>query len=246
MDWLRALDLLLKAKDFKDQAEDLKKLYDYADKINKTDPKDLTWDDLKYFENEQTKAATADLRATDAALTALLGSALEPPESGSLRAFDAAMKAAAKYGHDSKEAKSAVETYRKVLVDYDKTLKALLATMERQKAEFPTRIAAAKALAEYAKLLAKAFIGCAKIPSLGGTAQNAMFFTLSQDCAQLAGLAATVGTKMGKAQSEHNIKIGEMKDLISQNQDWIDWAAKDALKKEDTLKKNAKTETPRK
>jgi hypothetical protein len=246
MSWLKALDLLFKAKDIKDQASDLKTLYDYADRVSKLDPAKVTWDDLKYFENAEMKAATTEMRAIEKILDDVLGSKLVPPESGSLKAFDAALKAGAKYGHNSKEAKAAIEAYRKVLVAHDKVLKGLLADMEKMKGEFPGRTTAAKALNDYCRLLEKLFLDFAKIPFGAGTVQNATFFSLSRDCTQLAGIASSVETKLKKAASEHNIKIGEMKDLIWQNEEWIAWAAKDALAKEDTLKKNAKAETPKK
>lgn len=246
MSWLKALELFFTGKDLYDQASDLKTLHDYANKVSGMDPAKVTWDDLKYFENAQMKAATTEMRAVEKSLDSILGSELVPPDSGSLKAFEAALKAAEKYGHDSKEAKAAIDAYRKILIAYDKVLRGLLATMEKMKSEFPTRTTAAKSLNDYCRLLEKLFLELAKVVFGASTAQNATFYALSRDCAQLAGIASSVETKLKKVASEHNIKIGEMKDLISQNEDWIAWAGKDATAKPDTLKKNAKATTPKK
>lgn len=246
MSWVRALDLFFKGKDIYDKASDLKQLSDYAEKIAKSDPSKVKWDDLKYFENKQMTEATKQLRGVEAALDELIAAKFEPPESGSLRAFEVAMKAADKHGIKSKEAKAAVDAYRKVLGDYDRSLKSLLADMDKAAGEFPRRLAAAKSLKDYCNALEKAFLKAAELPFPGGTVMNAQFFSLSQDALQLYGIAGSVETKLGKAQSLNGQRVAELRELIDTNQAWIAWAGKDALAKDDTLKKNQKADTPKK
>lgn len=242
MNWLDALDKFFKAKDIYDKANDVKKLHDYGKKASS---KKSPWDDLKYFKNPQMEAALRNAKTAVAAADAALSTKVDWPESGSLSKFGAALKASDKFGHDSKQAKAAVEAYRKSLVDYGKTLEGLVANLEAKQKEFAAKLKLAKAMEKYGRVLQDAFMKCAKIPSLVGTVQNAEFFSLAQDASRFAGQMNSLVTRLDKLITKNATAIKDGKKLVSDNKGWIEWASKDASAAPDTLKKNEKAKQPK-
>lgn len=244
MNWIDALDKFFKVKDVYDQVAELKKLSDYGKKLEER--KSLEWDDLKFFENEQMTAATKKVRNAVKAADEALNAKADWPESGSLAAFASALKAAEKFGHDSVQTKKAVEAYRKCLTDYEKALQGVISNLEMRQQELPRRIRVATALAAYCEALEDAFMKCAQIPNPLGTAQNAEFFSLSQDAQQLRGEVNSLRTRLEKIEKRNAEVIAEGKAKIEENKAWIAWASKDATSGPDSLKKNEKATKPRK
>jgi hypothetical protein len=244
MNWIDALNKFFKAKDVYDNVKKVKKLHDYGKKVSSK--KSLSWDDLKYFKNPQMEAGLKNAKKAVAAADAALATKVEWPESGSVGKFSVALKAAGKFGHDSKQAKSAVDAYRKCLEDHGKALEKLVKDLEAEQKQFVDKLKTAKAMEKYGRVLHDAFMTCAKIPSPLGTAQNAEFFSLAQDAQHFAGQMGSLVTRLEKLRDKNAKAIADGKQLISANKAWIIWASKDATKGADTLKKNEKAAKPRK
>lgn len=246
MSWVSALQTIFKVKKLYDTAKKVKKVHDYGEKIGKKKPEELTWDDLKYFNNKQMDEAKKNVSESLAAANKALSASLVWPSSSSTRIFGEALKLSAKKGADSPEVKKKLDAYRAELAAFDQSLTALKTELEALSAEFAEKIATAGALREYARVLEKAFMQCAKVPSLAGTAQNAMFFTLSQDASQLAGSAGSLETALGKLKDKNADYVRDVKAKIAENKGWIDWAKSPSPQKDGNLKANQKASKPKK
>ena len=245
MSWLSALEAIFKARKIKVHYDKVKKVYDYSKKIEKADPKKLSWDDLKFFTNKQmtesTKAARDALKLAQAAEK----TSLEWPVSKSLTLFLDACKLAEKHGANSKQAQTALKKYTGELKAYDKALKQMLAGLKSSSGELTSNLALAEALQEYAGVLNKAFMKCAAVPALGGTAQNAMFFSLAQDAVQYRGVAGSLATSLKKLQKKNADYLKECQERTKTNQAWITWASNSKAQEDGALKKNTKATLPK-
>lgn len=246
MSWIAALDILFKNKKYYDQYKKVKKVHDYGKKIEKADPKKLTWDDLKYFNNKTMDAATKSAREAVKQAKDAENAVLVWPKSDSIKAFGAALKATKKHGANSAQTKKAVQVYIGVLKRFDADLVLILNKMTAGESELKKRLQLAMALREYAGLLQKAFMKAAKVPSLTGTAQNAMFFSLSQDAIQFRGLAGTLATSFQKIEKKNIQYIKECKAKINENKAWITWASGVAPQQDGALQKNKTAKKPKK
>lgn len=244
MDWLAALNTFFKfKKDVYDKLDDVQKLHDYSKKMSKK--KSLDWNDLKYFENSRMEAGLKNAERAIKYAEVALKSKVVWPRPGANSRFSAACKAADKFGHDSKQAKAAVDAYRKDLVIYSKSLGTLLDNLESKQKLITAERKTARALEQYARVLIDAFMTCGKIPSPGGSAQSAKFFSLAQDAQQFASKMGTFETLLEKLESKNLIAITEGKRLISNNAAWVVWATKDATTNRNTLKQNEKAMKPK-
>ena len=224
MNWIAALDAFFKAKDVYGKLAEVKKLNDYAKKVSSK--KSLDWDDLKYFKNPVMEKALKNAKSAVAAADAALKVKVDWPDSGSLAKFAAALKAAGQYGHDSPQAKKAVEAYRKCLVDYDKVLTGLVKDMTTRQKQLKDNLKLAKMLEEYGRTLHDAFMTCAKIPMGFSTAPQAEFFSLSQDAQNFAGHMNSLASRTQKLIDRNAKAMTEGNQLIKDNKAWIDWASK--------------------
>jgi hypothetical protein len=244
MSWLKALETVVRGKEVLDRAADVKRVCDIAQKLEKADPASLTKGDLGL--DLKTVSSIADkLKRTSAVLDLALDAEREVPECDSGRAFDAFGKAIQKYGVGSKEAKAGRDGYLKVLAAYDKELQALVSQHEKIGTEFDARVSAAEQTVAYCDELEQTFLKLADLPPLAGTVVNATFFSLSRDCADLSVLARDIEKKLGQLRREHATYLKTLREQVDQNRLWIAWTEKDALKSDDAVKKNARSETPR-
>lgn len=245
MDFVKAVKIGLYVKKFYGAYKTVDGLNKYADKVERQDPGKIDWKELQYIRNSDLAQARKELEDICDRLEAALSKKMTLPEPDGMRAYQDAMKAVDKKGKDSKEAKSAMEAYRRSLYMYDRDMKALVKDIKDQKAE-------GREFASIAEKVSKATLGCrdafatlAKVPTFSGTGNNALFLSLSEDCGHIAGLSDLAAKRMDKLIYTIGQSFVEAEDLIAQNQVWLDWALKDALKSDDTLKKNLKSETPR-
>lgn len=245
MSWLKALDILLKANDMKGNYDKVKKIHDYSKKIEKADPKKLTWDDLKFFSNKTMDAGTKELRASLKLSKAAEKAVLVWPTCNSFKAFLQAAKVREKYPADSPQVKKAMQSYTAVLKKFGTDLKTLLTKLQSKSGAISKDGKVAEALRDYGSLLEKAFMKCAKKPSFFGTTQNAMFFSLSRDALQYRGIASTFVSSLKGLEKKNTEYVKECKLLIADNQAWIGWATSESPNKDGSMKKNEKAKTPK-
>lgn len=245
LDWIKVLQTIFKAKKFYTAYATVEKVNKYAQKVQKQDPGKMDWDELRFIQNDDLFKARKELEEIEQALSAGLSGKAGWPESGAMKAYMDAIKAVEKKGKDSKEAQDAVAAYRKALYMYDRELTGMVKELREGKAEAQERRKVAEGLVTYTMACRDAFMACAKIPTFTGTAQNALFLSMSEDCGKMAGIAGRIAKMMDDVAYRTAEVIVEGEALIEQNKAWMDWAIKDALKKDDTLKKNQKAETPR-
>ncbi len=246
MDWIKVLKLLLDGKGIVDKAKTVKKLSDYADKLSKKDPESLTWDDLKFFSNKTMDDATNGLRQILKNCKAAEKAKLEWPKCNSLPLWMEWAKVQEKYGSDSPQFEKARNNYVAELKKFDKNLTAMAATLKAAGPKLAQNVKIAEVMFKYGDLLNKALMTFAKVPSLRGTAHNAMFVSLSQDAVQYRGIAGDVGRSMTKLVK---INAGYQKECaakIKDNQDWIKFALTPEPKKDGVIKKNTKSAKPKK
>ncbi|MDP5220973.1 hypothetical protein Q5Y75_27700 [Ruegeria sp. 2205SS24-7] len=242
MDWIRILDTAFKVKDVYDKANEVKAVYDYSKKLEKK--KKLEWKDLKYYKNDRMEKALKNAQnALKSVNRALRASAAWPQPRTSGEFLDALAKAN-KFGHDSKQATDAVSKYLRRVTEYGKSLNTSLKALDKRSALIDQRLKTAKALKSYGQALQKAFLTCAKIPSPTGTAQNAEFFSLSQDAKEFAGHMDTLANRLKKLQAKMRKTIAEGRQLEKNNRYWIAYASNYARKSPGSLKKNQKAKVP--
>jgi len=246
MDWIKVIKLLLDGKSVVDKAKTVKKLSDYSEKLAKKDPKSLTWDDLKFFNNKTMDAATNGLREILKNCKAAEKARLEWPKCNSLPLWMEWAKVQKKFGSDSPQFEKARSNYVAELRKFDKNLKTLAATLKAAQPKLVQNVKVAEVMFKYGDLLNKAFMAFAKVPSLTGTAQNAMFFSLSQDALQYRGIAADVGKSMTKLVKMNAAYQKECDVKIKENQEWIKFALTPAPKADGVIQKNTKAARPKK
>ena len=242
MSWMTTLKTLLDLKSAYDEVDKIRK---YSKKIEGADPAKLKWDDLKFFNNKTMDKATKGVRDALKQSKAAEKATLVWPTCDSLKIFVDAAKAREKYGKDSPQAKKGLEKYRAVLKTYDSDLTALLAGLTKNKAALAAKITKTEAVRDYAGVLEDGFLKCAQIPSLGGTAQNAMFFSLSQDALQFKGVASSLAGSLKRLEKQNNTYISECKTLIKDNKDWITWSNSGKTEPDAALDKNIKSKKPK-
>ena len=245
MSWLKALDILLKANDMKGNYDKVKKIYDYSKKIEKADPKKLTWDDLKFFNNKTMDAGTKELRAWLKLSKAAEKAVLVWPTCSSLKAFLRAAKVREKYPADSPSVKKAMQSYTAVLKKFGTDLKTLLTKLQSKSGAISKDGKVAELVRDYGSLLEKAFMRWARLPDVTGTSQNAVFFSLSRDAFQYRGIASTLVSSLKRLEKKNTEYVKECKLLIADNQAWIGWATSESPKKDGSMKKNEKAKTPK-
>ena len=246
MNWLKALDLLIKAHQVKGQHDEIKRVHDYAQKVAKANPEKLKWDDLKFFNDSTMDAATSNARKVLQQIKEAEKSPVEWPRSDSVRAFTAAAGVVGKYGADSAQAKKAVKSYSDALESYGRALKKLDGELDTKTSKLTDTAKTYIALKKYANVVSQAFLKLAKIPSFGGTAQNAMFFSLSQDAQQYGGIVSRILKGLNSLDKKNMQHIKNCKDLIKTNQLWINWSKSKHTSQRGALEKNAEAKLPRK
>ncbi len=242
MSWLTALKLVLDLNSAYDEVDKVRK---YSKKLEKADPKNLSWDDLKFFSNKTMDKARKAIKETLKKARKAEKAALEWPESLSARAFDIYAKEFQKSGKDSQKTRNALKTYQLALKAFDQDLNRLLASLKAMDKKIAKRQQKADALVKYADLLEQAFMTCAKIPSLTGTAQNAMFFGLSQDAMMFGSTAGDVSASIQRLAKRNAGFIREVNDRIKANRLWMTWANGEKIAQESNLKKNSTAKTPK-
>lgn len=242
MSWLPSLKTVLSLRSAYKHIDRVQK---YSKKIEKADPKKLSWDDLKVFSNKTMDKAQKAIRETLKKSQAAEKATLEWPESLTVRAFSIYYKEFQKSGKDSAKTRAALKTYQVSLKVYDQDLNKLLTELVEAGSQIADHQAKADALVAYGGVLQKAFMTCAKIPSLTGTAQNAMFFGLSQDAQQFRGTASDFSSSLKRLAKKNTGFIGDVKDKIKANKLWITWAAGDKAAQETSLKKNTTSKVPK-
>ncbi len=213
---------------------------------DKADPKKITWDDLKYYNNKTMDTATKALREAVKRSKTAEKALLVWPTSASFKAFQHAAKVREKFPADSPQVKRALQNYVAALKTFGKDLNALLTKLQSKSGNFSKDIRLAEASREYAGLLEKTFMKIAKVPSLTGTAQNAMFFSLSQDAQQYRGIASTLASSLKRLEKKNAEYVKECKVLIGNNQAWTTWAMSKSPTKDGSMKKNEKAKAPKK
>ena len=245
MDWIKLLKTLLTLKKFAAAGDTVAKLYAYSQKIDRQNPQALDWDKLQFIQNKELAATRVELAEVDRLLDQALSKGIQWPDSGGAKAYAAAMKTADKHGKDAKETKAALDAYRRVLAVFDVELKSAVRELGDAGSVLTERAKAAAALAAYALRCRDAFLAVAKVPTFAGTAQNALFLSMSQDCEKIGGSAGRAAQKLQTLAGRTREAITEGKALIDQNQAWLDWALRDAMKTDDALKRNERAVKPR-
>lgn len=242
MSWMKTLKILLDLKSAYDEVDKIRK---YSKKIEKADPKKLEWDDLKFFSNKTMDKATKGAREALKLSKAAEKATLVWPKCDSFKVFVEAANAQSKYGKDSPQAKKALQKYIGVLKTFDSDLTTMLAGLQKNSAALAKKITKTEALRDYAGVLQESFMKCAKIPSLTGTAQNAMFFSLSQDAMQFKGLASSLVSSLKRLDKMNAAYIKECKTRLKNNKVWIDWASSGKTQADGALEKNTKSVKPK-
>ena len=200
MSWLKLAQNLVTLKKFHDAGKEAKSVYDYAKKIDKADPKKLKWDDLKFFNNKQMVKATQNARDALAAARQVEAAKLTIPQFDSVSAFVAAAKAADRYGAGSPQVQAALKRYVQILKKKDADLTKQRDEVKKLTQQVGKLQTEAEAFRDYANVLHSAFMKCARVPSLTGTAQNSIFFSLAQDAVQFRGVMSGLVTSYGNIQ----------------------------------------------
>ena len=217
----------------------------YAKKVEKADPQNLTWDDVKFFSNPVMEKALKAAKTEKIKAKAVESAKLEMPPCDSLAAWLAASKALAKYGKDSKQFKDAMKKYIAILKAYDKALGDKITELGGISVEMVTRKTSATTLAKYAGILQDAFLKCASIPSLSNS-QNAMFFSLSQDCKNFKVLANDLAGRYQNIFSKSRTHTSTLQTEKKNNLEWIKFAEKDVFSDAKVMSKNTKAVRPKK
>lgn len=242
MDWIDAVNLFFKLKDYNEHYKNMKELHGYSKKLN---PKKMDWDSIKYYQNDQMKEATATFRKALKAAESALKGRLIWPRPDERNTFADALKAATRYGAGSRQAKAALADYRAALVSFDRRLSEIVGNLRKLQPVIAEREEAAIAVAKYCRVLEDAFMTVAKIPSGPSTAQQAQFFSLSRDALQLAIVCEGLAKALGRIRDRNDRYIAEGQDLIKQNAVWLKWATSDVANDPAVLRKNVKAARPR-
>jgi len=185
-------------------------------------------------------------RDAKAAVDKALKAELVYPTSGTLKAFIALMKISQKHKVGSPQFEAGKKVYIAAIKTYDKDLKATLASLKSEDTKLADNLKLATALRDYAAVLEKAFMKCAQIPSGISTAQNAMFFSLSQDALQYKGIMNGVVSTTQKLVTKNKGYIKDVEAKIKENADWLVWAQSGSPNQDGNLKKNEKATKPKK
>jgi len=242
MSWLTALKIVFDFKSAYDEIDQVKK---YSKKLENKDPKKLKWDDLKYFSNKTMDKAKKAIKQTLKKTKAAEKTFLDWPESLTQRAFSIYFKEFMKSGKDDAKTRNALKMYQITLKVYDQDLTKLVAKLKEAEKKIAQNQRRFDALVKYADLLQKVFMQCAKIPSLTGTAQNAMFFGLSRDAQDYGSTARDVSKSIGRLAKLNAEYVREVKDKIRINRLWMKWAGGSKATQEQSLKKSASAKTPK-
>lgn len=242
MSWMNALKPLL---DLKSTYDEVDKIRGYSKKIEKADPKKLKWDDLKYFNNKTMDRAIKAAREALKLSKAAEKKTLEWPKCDSLKVFGEALTASKNHGADSPQAKKAVQKYIGVLKTFDKDQTNMLAGLQKNLTVLTKKITKTEAMRNYANVLQQAFMKCANIPSVNGTAQNAMFLSLSQDAGQFKGLATELGSSLKRLEKMNTAYIKECETRIKNNKLWISFASSGKAQADGALEKNKSSVKPK-
>ncbi len=244
VNWVNALNTFFKLKKFYDAGATVKGLWDKGKYLEKIDGPSL--EELKPFRNSDLAKAIKDVEAADKEVIKVLATPFEVPECTASGHFMTALKMSQKHGHDAKQTRAALASYKKGLLDYETRLLALEKELRDAHKQLPEKVRYAANLAEMSREMSKTMMTCAKIPNFSGTAQNAMFFGLANDAQKLSGAAASLEKRLWLIVEANNRAILEVRDRFKQNKAWIIWAAKDATNAPDSVKKNTKAKTPKK
>lgn len=244
MSWVTAANVLVKMLEIKGAYGEVKTVHDYTKKMAKADPTKLTWDDVKMFDTPVMNKALTGAKSEQVKASAAEKASFKMPEAGSLAAWLAAAKMLAAHGKDSKQFKDAMKKYIAILKAFDKTLDALAKEVGVVTVEMVDRKTKAPVLAQYAKILEKAFLNCAKVPMGGG--QQATFFVLSVDCGKYAAILKTLTKSYSAVFTQSRTHSRAIADIKKTNLDWIKHAEKDVFSDETVMSKNTKAVKPKK
>lgn len=244
VNWVNALQTYFKLKKFYDAGKTVKGLLEKGKYLEKIDGPSL--EELKPFRSADLNKAIKDVEAADKEAIKVLGTPFEVPECTASGQFMNVLKMVKKHGHDAKQTRAALEAYRKGLGAYHQQLLGLEKELKDLHRELPQKAMYAENLADVSMEMSKTMMACAKIPNFSGTAQNAMFVSLSSDARTLAGVAGNLHRRLMLIVKANNQAIQEVRHQIKQNNLWIQWAVKDATNAPDSVPKNAKAKTPKK
>lgn len=244
MSWIIAANALTQALEIKGAYDTVKGVYDYGKKLEKADPKKLTWDDVKMFDSPVLNKALAGAKAEQKKATAAEKAKFTLPDPGSLKAWMEAVRAMDKFGKDSKEYKAAMKKYIAILKTYDKTLDVLWKDIGKVSVEMVNRKTIGTTLEQYSKILERAFLNCAKIPM--SDAQQATFFVLSQDCKNFNALMKKLVKSYGAIFSSARMHSRLVADTKKTNLDWIKFSEKDLFADAKSMTRNTKLTKPSK
>lgn len=243
MSWVAAVEALRSAYDFQEGASLIGSMVEHGKKLAKAKEDSVSAGDAGFVDQKALKKLKTLLTDMDGKLDTVGSYALHEPDTKQTWAAWGA--ACAKRGSTSKEARAALQDYVKDLTAYDKILAFELTAVKRGQGKYAQQIKIVEGLAASLETLSEVAMTCAELPAFGGTAQNAIFFTLSQNAAEMASLASSVAGKLNRLSRDHDAVVAEVEDRIKQNKLWITWAEKDAARSADAFKKNSKAETPR-
>ncbi|HSF65780.1 MAG TPA: hypothetical protein VLA78_15435 [Paracoccaceae bacterium] len=238
-----AIDAIWAVKDAKDSVDSIKEFTEIGVRMSKRDPAGIKEAELSIFTNARLTPVVSVLQAQNKAVLAAKATKAQWPASNSLPAYEKAIKAAETYGHDSAEAKAAIEAYRNVLIQYSTRLNNALKPLRKLKGNFPATSLAATSLMSYGKMMVTAFERIATFPS----GQQAEFFVLSRTAASVRDEASKLSTNLKAVQGQLDAAISEGTDLFKQNQEWILFTYKSAMASPQSLSANRKVKgRPRK
>lgn len=245
--WMKAMETLQKVKDVKDKLDDVEKVRTLGENLLKKKQDKLEPKDFKLFANEDLGGVTTAIDKVVQSLDKIGAQKWEPPEpEGTDEAYGKMLKAAYDSGDkDSKEVKKAAATWGKLCsVFRDQMIKASV-PIRVAKAELPTRLAAAVTGANVATKLEAVLEKCMKIPTPGGTAQQAEFFEMYVQAGEIVAGFSKIESRLIEIQKTNLGAYDELKEMMEQNDKWIAYAAKASGQTKEQLAKNAKAKVPR-
>jgi hypothetical protein len=233
------IDTIFAIKDANDSIATLQSFADFGNKLIKLKPEELKKAHTDFFSTSETKAILKVMTAAEKSVVAIGTSSVDWPDSKSMAAFQKAVDAAKKYGHDSKETKAAIEAYKKILIAYSRKLADIVKILKALSTEVKDRKKACETLHAVGVICVTTLEKLAKVPS----SQQAEFFVLSRAIVPVRDVSGRVSTKLIKVHKVVLEGIADGNELIQQNLVWILWCNKDAMKSEKSMMSNLKAKT---
>ncbi len=245
MDWMRILRFILDAKGFDDKVSKVKAPLEAAKKVSKKKPSDLSWDDVKHFNDKTMNAAILGVRQLLAVSEKAEKIKLELPASDKQKLFVDMFTAARKYGPQSPQCNKARLRYLAALRVFDSKLKLQIKSAVDVGPKLERSQKQVKAMIAYGDLLSKFFLSWAKNPTLGSSARQAQMLGLSENALQYSGLAGSLGASMQRLRKKNATFTKLCAETIKINQLWINETLKASNVTVESLKKNLKAVKPK-